>query len=90
MSDAAGPIKVLTGSTNFSVTGLYVNANHVLVFEDSETPGRYQGLFDEIWADQANRAAFAATALSTVGVSVGPGTCPPPTSASRRTTRRPR
>ena len=26
--------KVLTGSTNFSVTGLYVNSNHVLVFND--------------------------------------------------------
>jgi NAD(P)-dependent dehydrogenase (short-subunit alcohol dehydrogenase family) len=25
-------IEVLTGSTNFSVFGVYVNANHVLVF----------------------------------------------------------
>ena len=40
-------------------------------------PGRYQGLFDEIWADQANRAAFATTALSTVGAVSAPGTCPP-------------
>jgi hypothetical protein len=28
-------LKVLTGSTNFSVNGMYVNANHVLVFGDA-------------------------------------------------------
>ncbi|HEX6642572.1 MAG TPA: hypothetical protein VF215_15745, partial [Thermoanaerobaculia bacterium] len=30
VSNAKGPQRVLTGSTNFSVTGLYVNSNHVL------------------------------------------------------------
>jgi hypothetical protein len=34
-------IEVLTGSTNFSLTGLYVNANHVLVFEDANVAGHY-------------------------------------------------
>ena len=34
VSDRSGPRKVLTGSTNFSVTGLYVNSNHVLIFHD--------------------------------------------------------
>ena len=36
VSDAHGAKKVLTGSTNFSVTGLYVNSNHVLVFDDTQ------------------------------------------------------
>jgi hypothetical protein len=77
VSDANEPIKVLTGSTNFSVTGLYVNANHVLVFDDNQTAGKYAALFEEIWADQANRSAFAATALAGgQGVTVGPGEVP--------------
>ena len=37
VSNEGGPTKVMTGSTNFSVTGLYVNSNHVLIFDD---PGR--------------------------------------------------
>src|SRR5262249_3489831 len=41
VSNARGPIKVLTGSTNFSVTGLYVNSNHVLVFTDKTVMRAY-------------------------------------------------
>lgn len=41
--------QVLTGSTNFSVTGLYVNANHVLVFNDANVAGEYAKVFQESW-----------------------------------------
>ncbi len=33
--------KVLTGSTNFSITGLYVNANHILVFDEPNIAEMY-------------------------------------------------
>jgi len=42
-------IQVLTGSTNFSLTGLYVNANHVLVFEDANVAGHYDEVFEKSW-----------------------------------------
>lgn len=41
--------QVLTGSTNFSVTGLYVNANHVLVFDDANVAGEYAKVFEQSW-----------------------------------------
>jgi hypothetical protein len=71
---AAGnvPQRVLTGSTNFSVTGLYVNANHVLVFDDPAVATYYTQVFDESWTvlttekvSTAEAAAFAATTLAT-------------------------
>ena len=42
-------IEVLTGSTNFSLTGLYVNANHVLLFEDADVAGHYDEVFEKSW-----------------------------------------
>lgn len=59
------PFKVLTGSTNFSVTGLYVNSNHVLVFTDDEVAKSYAGVFEEAWNDGVHAAAFAASAYAT-------------------------
>jgi phosphatidylserine/phosphatidylglycerophosphate/cardiolipin synthase-like enzyme len=56
--------KVLTGSTNFSVTGLYVNSNHVLVFDDPGMAKRYAQLFDEAWTDHASAAKFRKTDLA--------------------------
>lgn len=38
-------VKVLTGSTNFSITGLYVNANHVIVFDDAAVAAQYEEAF---------------------------------------------
>ena len=35
VSKSGNAVKVMTGSTNFSVTGLYVNSNHVIVFNDA-------------------------------------------------------
>jgi hypothetical protein len=43
------PLKVLTGSTNFSVNGLYVNANHVLVFDDPNVAAQYAKVFAQSW-----------------------------------------
>ena len=59
VSDKSGkPVKVLTGSTNFSVTGLYVNSNHVLIFSDPAVVSTYSRLFDAVWDGGVKRAAF--------------------------------
>ena len=67
-------IEVLTGSTNFSLTGLYVNANHVLVFEDANVAGHYDKVFETSWQilssnkgpNKAAATAFSKTDLATV------------------------
>jgi hypothetical protein len=72
VSKNGNPIRVLTGSTNFSVTGLYVNANHVLVFDDATVVAQYAKVFAESWKDLQGHpkvsrpaaAAFAASALA--------------------------
>ncbi|MDB5827995.1 MAG: hypothetical protein JWQ73_2215 [Variovorax sp.] len=64
VSDGDKPVKVLTGSTNFSVTGLYVNSNHVLVFSDPVVSAKYGELFDTAWAGKASRPQYLKTALS--------------------------
>jgi PLD-like domain len=61
VSDATGPLKVLTGSTNFSVTGLYVNSNHVLVFDDRDVASTYAGVFEQAWGDNVRTAGFLAS-----------------------------
>src|SRR5271165_2545678 len=59
VSDHDGPRTVLTGSTNFSVTGLYVNANHVLVFDDRQVAATYADVFNEAWTTGVKAAPFA-------------------------------
>lgn len=66
--------QVLTGSTNFSVTGLYVNANHVLVFNDATVAQQYAKVFQQSWqvltqfpkTSKQAAAAFASTPLATM------------------------
>ena len=58
------PMKVLTGSTNFSVTGIYVNSNHILIYDDPLVAGWYAGVFATAWADEVNGPAFAKSAWS--------------------------
>lgn len=41
------PVKVLTGSTNFSTNGLYINSNHVLIFENKEVAQFYEDIFND-------------------------------------------
>lgn len=78
VSKGGDSIEVLTGSTNFSVFGIYVNANHVLVFDDSDVAGYYEQVFEESWKilstvpppsgtenpSSKSAAAFAATPLA--------------------------
>jgi len=45
------PVKVLSGSTNFSITGIYVNSNHVIVFNNSDVAELYSKVFNEAWND---------------------------------------
>ncbi|WP_336516985.1 phospholipase D-like domain-containing protein [Pollutibacter soli] len=40
------PFKVVTGSTNLAVNGLYINANHVIVIENKKVADLYQKVFD--------------------------------------------
>jgi hypothetical protein len=52
---------VLTGSTNFSMSGMYVNANHVLVFEGmGPVTSSYAALFQAAWDSDVDRDEFLA------------------------------
>ncbi|MCF6130899.1 phospholipase D-like domain-containing protein [Flavobacterium wongokense] len=52
MLDAAGvPLRVLTGSTNFSTNGLYVNSNHVVIFDNTNIAGIYNTLFENSFSE---------------------------------------
>jgi phosphatidylserine/phosphatidylglycerophosphate/cardiolipin synthase-like enzyme len=69
--------KVLTGSTNFSVTGLYVNSNHVLVFDDPKVAGAYAGVFEQSWSDGLKKAKFQQSSWATQAVEFKSKTVPP-------------
>ncbi|RPH34364.1 MAG: hypothetical protein EHM93_00935 [Bacteroidales bacterium] len=56
--------KVLTGSTNFSYTGLYINANHILVFEDTKVTKFYAEVFNACWKD-GRATSFRMTEFAT-------------------------
>jgi hypothetical protein len=56
--------KVLTGSTNFSVTGLYVNANNILIYDDARVAELYARAFDNAFKNGARTAAFAESPLA--------------------------
>jgi phosphatidylserine/phosphatidylglycerophosphate/cardiolipin synthase-like enzyme len=71
VSNARGPVKVLTGSTNFSVTGLYVNSNHVLVFDDAQVAAAYDGVFQESWNDSVSKKKFQESAWASKPYSFG-------------------
>jgi PLD-like domain len=64
VSNKSGPLKVLTGSTNFSVTGLYVNSNHVIVFNDPDVAKIYADVFEESWKDDVKRPAYLQSKLA--------------------------
>jgi phosphatidylserine/phosphatidylglycerophosphate/cardiolipin synthase-like enzyme len=79
VSNAKGPLKVLTGSTNFSVTGIYVNSNHVLVFDETEIAQAYSDAFEESWNDKVSKTAFRVCALATGGFTSAAPSIPPTT-----------
>lgn len=51
--DKRNALKVLTGSTNLSVTGLYVNSNHVVIFNDKSVAATYAKVFQIAWDGKA-------------------------------------
>jgi len=56
--------RVLTGSTNFAITGICVNANHVLLFDRPDVAKYYSDVFNNVW--QVGKAApFRTTDFST-------------------------
>ena len=61
ISNASGPQKVMSGSTNFSVTGLYVNSNHVVIFNDPIVAKAYADVFNEAWKDGVSPAFHNST-----------------------------
>ncbi|MEA2219965.1 MAG: hypothetical protein QOJ35_2591 [Solirubrobacteraceae bacterium] len=50
-------IKVLAGSANFAVRGLYVQSNNVFVFDDPETAGLYEQAFVQAFTQPLNTFA---------------------------------
>ncbi len=51
--------KVLTGSANFSIRGLYVQANSIIVINDQAVARTYEDAFQTAFAGGAKLAAFA-------------------------------
>jgi hypothetical protein len=70
------PQKVLTGSTNFSVTGLYVNSNHVLIFDDAKVAGWYSRIFNLAWQQGVKAAAFRKTPEAATTFTLGSAAAP--------------
>jgi hypothetical protein len=64
VSNSTGPTKVLTGSTNFSVTGLYVNSNHVIVFTDANVAKKYGEVFEAAWTNGPTLKKFQSSPLA--------------------------
>jgi len=59
------PIKVLTGSANFSVRGLYVQANNVLVLSDPHVASLYEQAFNQAFNDPTKtQSGFARSEIA--------------------------
>jgi hypothetical protein len=52
------PTKVLMGSANFSIRGLYVQANNILVFDNEDVAARYEEAFDTGFQHMSTFASF--------------------------------
>jgi PLD-like domain len=46
-------VKVLAGSANFSVRGLYAQSNNVFVFDDPQAADLYEQAFEQAWESEA-------------------------------------
>jgi hypothetical protein len=57
------PVKVLTGSTNFSVTGFCVNANHVIIINNPAAAKLYDDVFEASWGTD-NMKSFSKGTLA--------------------------
>jgi phosphatidylserine/phosphatidylglycerophosphate/cardiolipin synthase-like enzyme len=47
-------VKVLTGSTNFSIRGMYIQANSVALFDNPQVAGLYEQAFEQAFNDMGN------------------------------------
>jgi PLD-like domain len=54
LKDGERPVSVLTGSANFSLRGLYVQSNSVIVVDDPEVAGWYEHAFEQAFSDAAH------------------------------------
>jgi len=57
-------VKVLTGSANFSLRGLYVQANNVIVINDPKTAAAYEQMFDLAFTQQQKTGSSTRTATA--------------------------
>lgn len=71
ISEAGRARTVITGSTNFSVTGFYVNSNHVLRFDEPEIAGLYADMFQHVWDSDVRANAFVSSPFATVAHQFG-------------------
>jgi phosphatidylserine/phosphatidylglycerophosphate/cardiolipin synthase-like enzyme len=56
--------KVLFGSMNFSLRGIYIQANNVMVSDDATTASYFAAAFDEAWNDNVKAGPFAKSAIA--------------------------
>jgi phosphatidylserine/phosphatidylglycerophosphate/cardiolipin synthase-like enzyme len=56
--------KVLFGSMNFSVRGVYVQANNVIVVDDPTTAGMFAQAFDEAFQDEVKAGPFRVSSIA--------------------------
>jgi len=70
------PEKVLTGSTNFSVTGFCINANHIAIFRNAETADLYEEVFETAFNKKSMTKAHMATKYAKEEFRPGPGDIP--------------
>ena len=71
------PIKVLTGSANFSVRGLYVQANNILVFDDPYVAGLYEEAFEQAFNDKTKtQTAFRRSEIASDYFEINVPNCP--------------
>src|SRR5690606_28570657 len=73
--DTDPPPAVLTGSTNFTITGTHRNLNHIVIFHDKSIAGRYNREFSQIRAGtfgrgDATRGSTKPTTYNVGGVPV--------------------
>jgi hypothetical protein len=65
------------------VTGLYVNANHVLVFDDRQVAATYADVFNEAWTIDVKASPFTQSEWASTAFSFGgQGEAVPPTSVT--------
>src|SRR5262249_39213931 len=75
---AGKAVKVMTGSTNFSVTGLYVNSNHILVFDNPAVAAKYAEVFDSALQGQGKAPGVLHSKLSSQTFLFNSQGIPPP------------